>query len=154
MPLVLLLAGTVAVTPECGGLSDDCCDIILDCLVLLHVRADLLVDGLLELLVVEDGPHLTVAVARPVRRGHLRLGLAHVGPGGKRLILQLSSHHHSLGVVLLGVARELCLSPGPLAGLAHGDVVPPLCLHGQLLLGPLHHVPPEPPQGLGGHQRR
>ena len=60
MPLVLLLAGTVAVTPECGGLSDDCCDIILVCLVLLHVRADLLVDGLLELLVVEDGSHFAL----------------------------------------------------------------------------------------------
>ena len=41
-------------------------------------RADLLVDGLLKLLVVEDGPHLAVAVARPEWRGHLGLGLAHV----------------------------------------------------------------------------
>ena len=43
-----------------------------------YLRADLLVDGLLKLLVVEDGPHLAVAVARPEGCGHLGLGLAHV----------------------------------------------------------------------------
>ena len=48
MPLVLLLAGTVAVTPESQPSA-----------------ADLLVDGLLKLLVVEDGPHFAVTVAGP-----------------------------------------------------------------------------------------
>ena len=48
MPLVLLLAGAVSVAPESQATA-----------------ADLLVDGLVELLVVEDGPHLAVAVARP-----------------------------------------------------------------------------------------
>ena len=35
-------------------------------------------DGLLELLVVEDGPHLAVAVAGPVRCDDLNGGAAHV----------------------------------------------------------------------------
>ena len=48
MPLVLLLTGTVSVTPQSEATA-----------------ADLLVDGLVELLVVEDGPHLAVAVAGP-----------------------------------------------------------------------------------------
>ena len=47
---------------------------------LQHSRADLLVHRLLELLVVEDGPHLAVAVARPERRAHLDLGLTNVVP--------------------------------------------------------------------------
>ena len=56
MPLVLLFTGTVSVTPECEAAT-----------------ADLLVDGLAELLVVEDGPHLTVAVAGPEGCGDLNL---------------------------------------------------------------------------------
>ena len=56
MPLVLLLAGAVSVAPESQATA-----------------ADLLVDGLVELLVVEDGPHLTVAVAGPEGCGHLNL---------------------------------------------------------------------------------
>ena len=56
MPLVLLLTGTVSVTAESEAAA-----------------ADLLVDGLAELLVVEDGPHLPVAVAGPEGRGHLNL---------------------------------------------------------------------------------
>ena len=56
MPLVLLLAGTVSVAAESEATA-----------------ADLLVDCLAELLVVEDGPHLTVAVAGPEGGGHLNL---------------------------------------------------------------------------------
>ena len=56
VPLVLLLTGTVSVTPQSEATA-----------------ADLLVDGLVELLVVEDGPHLPVAVAGPEGRGHLNL---------------------------------------------------------------------------------
>ena len=41
-------------------------------------RADLLVDGLLEVVVVDDGADLSVAVGRPVRRRHLRPRLARV----------------------------------------------------------------------------
>ena len=63
MPLVLLLTGTVSVTSQSHSSS-----------------ADLLVDGLLELLVVEDGPDLPVAVAGPERSVDLNLGLAHVRP--------------------------------------------------------------------------
>ena len=44
------------------------------------LRADLLVDGLLELLVVEDGPHLPVAVGAPEGGHYLHLGVAHVHP--------------------------------------------------------------------------
>ena len=36
--------------------------------------------GLLKLFVVEDGPDLAVAVARPVRGAHLNLGLADIRP--------------------------------------------------------------------------
>ena len=43
-----------------------------------YLRADLLVDGLLKLLVVEDGPHLAVAVAGPVRCDDLYGGATHV----------------------------------------------------------------------------
>ena len=56
MPLVLLLTGTVSVTAESEATA-----------------ADLLVDGLVELLVVEDGPNLAVAVAGPEGCGHLNL---------------------------------------------------------------------------------
>ena len=61
MPLVLLLTGTVSVTASRGPTA-----------------TDLLVDGLLELLVVEDGPHLAVAVAGPVRGDDLNGCAAHV----------------------------------------------------------------------------
>ena len=61
VPLVLLLAGTVSATAGSG-----------------LAAADLLVDGLLELLVVEDGPHLAVAVAGPVRCDDLYGGATHV----------------------------------------------------------------------------
>ena len=37
-------------------------------------------DGLLELLVVEDGPHLPVAVGAPEGGHYLHLGVAHVHP--------------------------------------------------------------------------
>jgi hypothetical protein len=40
-------------------------------------------DGLLELLVVKDGPHLPVAVGPPEGGHNLHLGLAHVHPGDK-----------------------------------------------------------------------
>ena len=56
MPLVLLLTRTVSVAPERQATA-----------------ADLLVDGLVELLVVEDGPHLAVTVAGPEGCGHLDL---------------------------------------------------------------------------------
>ena len=56
VPLVLLLTGTVSVTAESEAAA-----------------ADLLVDGLAELLVVEDGPHLPVAVAGPEGCGDLNL---------------------------------------------------------------------------------
>ena len=55
-----------------------------------YSRADLLVDGLLKLLVVEDGPHLAVAVARPEWRGHLGLGLAHVSSAAIKCSLDLN----------------------------------------------------------------
>ena len=61
VPLVLLLAGAVSVAPSCA-----------------LAPTDLLVDGLLELLVVEDGPHLTIAVAGPVGRDDLDGGAADV----------------------------------------------------------------------------
>ena len=61
MPLVLLLTGTVSVTAESEAAA-----------------ADLLVDGLAELLVVEDGPHLPVAVAGPVGGDDLDGGAADV----------------------------------------------------------------------------
>ena len=61
VPLVLLLAGAVSVAPSCA-----------------LTPTDLLVDGLLELLVVEDGPHLTIAVAGPVGRDDLDGGAADV----------------------------------------------------------------------------
>ena len=63
MPLVLLLAGTVSATAGSG-----------------LAPTDLLVDGLLELLVVEDGPHLAVAVAGPVRGHDLYGGSTHILP--------------------------------------------------------------------------
>ena len=47
---------------------------------LSHSRADLLVYRLLELLVVEDGPHLAVAVAGPEGGGDLYLGLTDIRP--------------------------------------------------------------------------
>ena len=61
MPLVLLLTGTVSVTSQSHSSS-----------------ADLLVDGLLKVVVVDDGADLSVAVGRPVRRRHLRPRLARV----------------------------------------------------------------------------
>ena len=61
VPLVLLLAGTVSATAGSR-----------------LAATDLLVDGLLELLVVEDGPHLAVAVAGPVRCDDLYGGATHV----------------------------------------------------------------------------
>ena len=61
MPLVLLLAGTVSATASSA-----------------LAPTDLLVDGLLELLVVEDGPNLAVAVAGPVRGDDLNGGATHV----------------------------------------------------------------------------
>ena len=49
-------------------------------IILGHSRADLLVYRLLELLVVEDGPHLAVAVAGPEGGGYLYLGLTDIRP--------------------------------------------------------------------------
>ena len=46
-----------------------------------HIPTDLLVYRLLELLVVEDGPHLAVAVARPKGSDHLNSGLTHILSG-------------------------------------------------------------------------
>ena len=51
-------------------------DVILESkmiFVMDNLRANLLVNGLLELLVVQDGPHLPVAVARPEGGGDLYL---------------------------------------------------------------------------------
>ena len=45
----------------------------------------LLVDCLLELLVVEDGPDLAIAVAGPVGLHDLHLGVAHVRPDNMTL---------------------------------------------------------------------
>ena len=79
VPLVLLLTGTVSGAAEGQGAAKSS-ENEKDILVYFRrdSRADLLVDGLLELLVVEDGPHLAVAVARPEGGGHLGLGLTHV----------------------------------------------------------------------------
>ena len=46
----------------------------------LPVPAELLVNGLFELVVVEDGANLAVAVAGPVGLHDLHLGVAHVRP--------------------------------------------------------------------------
>ena len=73
MPLVLLLTGTVSVTSQSHSSA-----------------ADLLVDGLLELLVVEDGPDLPVTVLGPVRSGDLYSRLADVLLGGVRVFVRLS----------------------------------------------------------------
>ena len=67
---------------------------------LQHSRADLLVHRLLELLVIEDGSELALAVHRPEGGLHLHLGLAHIG-------LAL------VCLVILG-PREPRLSPDPL----------------------------------------
>ena len=48
-----------------------------------NLRADFLVDCLLELLVVDDGADLTLAVRSPVRSCHLHPGLASVNPESK-----------------------------------------------------------------------
>ena len=45
------------------------------------IPADLLVYRLLELLVVQDGPHFAVAVARPEGSHHLNSGLTHILSG-------------------------------------------------------------------------
>ena len=45
------------------------------------VPADLLVNCLLKLIVIQDCPDLPIAVTGPVRLEYLRLRLAHVGPG-------------------------------------------------------------------------
>ena len=134
MPLVLLLAGTVAVTPECGGLSDDCCDVILVCLVLLHVRADLLVDGLLELLVVEDGPELAVTVLCPVGSVDLHPGLADV------LLVGL----------LFGITRKVRLSPDQRAG----RFVPVIIVLQHLLQSPLENISPDSEQSKVRNSKR
>ena len=126
MPLVLLLTGTVPAAPGRA-----------------LTPADLLVDGLLELLVVQDGPHLAVAVAGPEGGGHLCLGLAHVSSAQSR-VTRVTRHvwRDSLGVVLVRVAGELCLSPHPLC---LGGVCPGHGLHvHHLLQCALQHVTPEP----------
>ena len=51
----------------------------------LVLPAHFLMDCLLELLVVEDCPDLSIAVAGPVRLEYLRLRLADVRPGGVRV---------------------------------------------------------------------
>ena len=56
------------------------CVLCLLQIILGHSRADLLVYRLLELLVVEDGPHLAVAVAGPEGGGYLYLGLTDIRP--------------------------------------------------------------------------
>merc|ERR1719481_2168710 len=61
VPLVFLLTAAVAGTASSRAL-----------------RADLLVDGLFKLLVVEDCPYFPVAVAGPVGCHYLYLALAHV----------------------------------------------------------------------------
>ena len=52
----------------------------------MYSRAYLLVHGLLEVVVVDDGPDLPVAVGRPVGRRHLRPGLAGVHAGALLLV--------------------------------------------------------------------
>ena len=47
---------------------------------ILKIPAYLLVNCLLKLLVIQNCSHLPVAVARPVRRNYLHLGLAHILP--------------------------------------------------------------------------
>ena len=64
VPLVLLLTGTVSITASRGPTA-----------------TDLLVDGLLELLVIQDRPHLPVAVAGPVRSDDLNGCAANVLSG-------------------------------------------------------------------------
>ena len=82
VPLVLLLTGTVSGAAEGQGAAKSS-ENEKDILVYFRrdSRADLLVDGLLELLVVEDGPHLAVAVARPKGGDHINSGLTHILSG-------------------------------------------------------------------------
>jgi hypothetical protein len=54
----------------------------------VNLRAYLLMDGLLELLVVEDGPDLAVAIGAPERCYYLHLGLAHVNPEHIEIIIK------------------------------------------------------------------
>ena len=46
-----------------------------------YSRANFLMDGLLEVLVVDDGPDLAVVVGGPERGGHISAGLAGINPG-------------------------------------------------------------------------
>ena len=123
VPLVLLLAGTVSVTPS-SRLAP--AEIVTHCTALgVLLPAYLLVDRLLEVLVVEDGPDLAVAVAGPERRDDL--------DGGPTDVLLAA------GVVDVCLTREVRLTPG--------SVVTTVLLHRpvqQLLQGPLQHVSPEP----------
>jgi len=116
VPLVLLLTGTVSVTSQSHSSA-----------------ADLLVDGLLELLVVEDGPDLPVAVAGPERCVNLNLGLTDV----------------RLGVILLGISREFRLSLGEGRRVISSSLETVI---DHLLQSPLQDVPPEPLEGLGGDE--
>ena len=100
-----------------------------------------LVDGLLELLVVEDGPHLPVTVAGPVGCDDLNGGAAHVLSEEEQLHqCQEGRPSHLIllpaGVVDAGVPWEVRLAPGLVGG--------GLLLGQQLLEGSLQHVPPEP----------
>ena len=64
-------------------------------------------DGLLKLLVVDDGPHLAVAVAGPEGGDHLYRGLTHVLP-----VLLFSATNRLIGEVVQSRRRPL-LGPSP-----------------------------------------
>ena len=66
-------------------------------------------NSLLELLVVEDGSHLAVAVARPVGLSHLGPRLAHIRPV-TAIRKYFRRKYFSLCVVFLRVAGKLSLS--------------------------------------------
>ena len=99
-------------------------------------------DGLLELLVVEDGPHLAVAVAGPVGSDDLDCCATDILPVTVNVRQAHNLRLHSLlsaGAVDVGLSREVCLPPSSVV-----TTVLLLQLVQQLLHGALQHVPPEP----------
>ena len=128
------------------------------------LRAYFLVDSLLELFVVEDGSNLlniiiiiiimnivilntviTLPLLLLAQKGVDTSVLdSHTSVLHSHVLSRVTRHvwRDSLGVVLVRVAGELCLSPHPLC---LGGVGPGLGLHvHHLLQRPLQHVTPEP----------
>ena len=77
-----------------------------------YLRADLLVDSLLKLLIVQDGSHLPIAVAGPEGGVHLHLRLAHILPGEMLINLIFRSCDILLCIVLFWILRNFGLSFG------------------------------------------